>query len=59
MKKLLDKAEGYKTYFMCALMLLSVGAFMFDIISMEELEALVVLFGAGGLVGLRHAIAKD
>lgn len=50
--------EGKKTYIIGVLGLMTVAAYLFGLINADIANTLLTIFGFGGLISLRGAIAK-
>ncbi len=50
-----NKAEGYKTLSACALVVVTVAAYVVGIISLEAAQGFIALEIAGAIAGLRVA----
>lgn len=51
--------EGYKTYILGALALVTIVAAHFGIVDTDTANTLLAVFGFGGLISLRAAVKKS
>lgn len=58
MEKIITTLDGYKTYIAAGAGAVSVVAYIFGYITFDQLSALTLLFGFGGLAGIRSALSK-
>ena len=54
----MDKLNGFKTYLLTAIALLSYIAFMLGVVTWEQFIQLIPLLGIGTVASLRSAINK-